>query len=81
MVDWHHQLTEHEFEHAQGDGEGQRSQVCCSPWGLKESHMTKRLNNNKESQKPAVAHLETGGVVGALGAADLGHTAGGISPL
>ena len=43
--------------------------------------MTKRLNNNNESQKPAVAHLETGGVAGALGAADLGHTAGGISPL
>ena len=29
-----------------GDGEGQRSLVCCSPWGLKESDTTGKLNNN-----------------------------------
>ena len=27
MVGWHHQLNEHEFEHAPGDGEGQGSLV------------------------------------------------------
>ena len=27
----------HEFEQALGDGEGQGSLGCCSPWGLKES--------------------------------------------
>ena len=27
-----------------GDGEGQRSLVCCSPWGLIELDMTERLN-------------------------------------
>ena len=30
MVEWHHQLQGHEFEQALGDGEGQRSLVCCS---------------------------------------------------
>ena len=33
MVGWHHWLNRHEFEHAPGVGEGQRSLVCCSPWG------------------------------------------------
>ena len=46
MVGWHHWLNGHEFEQAQGDGEGQRSLACCSPWGHKELDMTKRLNNN-----------------------------------
>ena len=39
MVGWHHQLIEYEFEQAPGDGEGQRSLVCCSPWGHKELDM------------------------------------------
>ena len=29
-------LNGHEFEQAQGDGEGQGTLVCCSPWGRKE---------------------------------------------
>ena len=37
MVGWHHQLDGHEFEQTLGDGEGQRSLACCSPWGHKES--------------------------------------------
>ena len=37
MVGWHHELNEHEFKHALGDGEGQGSLVWCSPWGRKES--------------------------------------------
>jgi len=32
MVGWHHQLKGHEFEQALGDGEGQGSLVCFSPW-------------------------------------------------
>ena len=32
------------FEQAPGDGDGQRGLACCSPWGHKESDMTKRLN-------------------------------------
>ena len=33
MVGWHHWLNGHEFDQATGDGEGQESLVCCSPWG------------------------------------------------
>ena len=46
MVGWHHQLNGHEFEQALGDGEGQGSLACCSPWGRKESDMMEQLNNN-----------------------------------
>ena len=46
MVEWHHQLNGREFEQALGDGEGQGSLACCSPWGCKESDMTVQLNNN-----------------------------------
>ena len=37
MVEWHHQLNGHEFEQALGVGDGQKSMVCCNPWGHKES--------------------------------------------
>ena len=46
MVGRHHWLNGHKFEQAPGDGEGQRSLGCCSPWGCKESDTTERLNNN-----------------------------------
>ena len=38
------QLNGHEFEQALGVGDGQEGLACCSPWGLKESDMTLRLN-------------------------------------
>ena len=40
MVGWHHRLNRHESEQAPGDGEGQGSLACCSPWGCKESDIT-----------------------------------------
>ena len=40
MAGRHHRLNGHEFEETPGDGKGQGSMVCCSPWGLKESDMT-----------------------------------------
>ena len=46
MSGWHHRLNGHKFEHTLGDGEGQRSLTCCSPWGHKESDMTEELINN-----------------------------------
>ena len=46
MVGWHHGLNGHEFEQTPGEGEGQGSLVCCSPWGCKELDTTMRLNNN-----------------------------------
>ena len=42
-VTWHHWLNGHEFEQAPGDGEGQGSLVCCSPWDHKESDTTEEL--------------------------------------
>ena len=45
MVGWHHQLNGHEFEQAPGDGEGEGSLACCSPWGRKESDTTEQLNS------------------------------------
>ena len=38
MVGWHHWLNGHEFQQALGDGEGQGSLVCCSPWGCRVEH-------------------------------------------
>ena len=46
MVGWHHQLNGHKFEQVLGDGEGQGSLACFSPWGCKESNTTEWLNNN-----------------------------------
>ena len=46
MVGWYHQLNGREFEQALGDGDGQGSSACCSPWGRNESDMTEWLNNN-----------------------------------
>ena len=51
MVGWHHRLSGHEFEQAQGDSEGQESLTCCSPWGRKQLDMTKQLNNKDEKYK------------------------------
>ena len=51
MVGWHHWLNWHEFEQAPGDGEGQGSLACCSPWSCKESDMTERLNNSKRNME------------------------------
>ena len=47
MVGWYHRLDGHEFEQAPGDGEGQGSLVCCSPWGCNKSATIERLDNNK----------------------------------
>ena len=46
MVGWHHQLNGYEFEQTPGDGEGQESLVCCSPWGRKELDTSEGLNNS-----------------------------------
>ena len=40
MVRQHDQLSEHEFEQAPADSEGQRSLECYSPWGRQESDTT-----------------------------------------
>ena len=40
------QLSRHEFDQTLGEGEGQGSLACCSPWGCKEVDTTERMNNN-----------------------------------
>ena len=49
MVGWHHRLNGHEFGQTPGEGEGQGSLVCCTPWDHKESDKTVWLNNNRSS--------------------------------
>ena len=44
MVGWHHRLDGHEFEQAQGVGDGQGSLERYSPQGHKELDMTELLN-------------------------------------
>ena len=44
MVGWHQWLNAHEFEQAPGVGDGQGGLAWCSPWGHKESDITKQLN-------------------------------------
>ena len=51
IVGWHHWLNGHESEYAPGVGDGQGSLGCCSPWGLKESDMTERLNSKSNIAK------------------------------
>ena len=48
MVVWHHQFNGHELGQTLGDGEGQGSLACYSPWGHKQSDTTCRLNNNSK---------------------------------
>ena len=57
MVGWHHHLNGHEFEQALGDGEGQGSLVCCSPWGCKESDVTGWLNNTTWSSQDLINEI------------------------
>ena len=47
MVGWHHPVNAHAFEQAPGDGKGQGSLECWSPWGHKELDTTEWLNSNE----------------------------------
>ena len=46
MVGWHHWFNGLGFEQTPGDGKGQGSQACCSPWGHNESALTEQLNTS-----------------------------------
>ena len=52
MVRWHHRLSGREFEQALGDGEGQGSLACFSPWGHTDLDMTECLKKNKVESDP-----------------------------
>ena len=60
MAGWHHWLNGHEFEQAQGVGDGQGVLVCCSLWGHKESDVTERLSWKIQHQKRRT-HIEQRG--------------------
>ena len=51
LVGWHYWLNGHKFEETQGDIDGQRGLVCCSPWGCKDSYMTSWLNNSNNNKR------------------------------
>ena len=40
MVGWHHQFNGHKLGQTLGDGEGQGTLACYSPWGHKELDTT-----------------------------------------
>ena len=40
MVRWYHQLDGYQFEQALGNGDGQGSLACFSPWDHKELDMS-----------------------------------------
>ena len=47
MVGWHHRLNGYEFEQTLGNGDGEGSLACCSPWGHKELDTTEQLNSTE----------------------------------
>jgi len=47
MVGLPHRLDGHEFKQTLGDGEGQGSLACCSPWDCKELNVTERQNKSQ----------------------------------
>ena len=57
IVGWHHRINGYEFEQTPGDGEGQGSLVCGSPWGLKESDMTEQLDITKQKKIMNTHHV------------------------
>ena len=76
MIGWHHQCNGHVFQQALGDGEGQGSLRCCSPWGCKESDTTEQLSNNNESTGVERDHpccLNHGHVLCQAGPGDILH--------
>ena len=57
MVGWHNGLNGLDFEQTLGDGEGQRSLVCCSPWGGEEWDMKPEdLDQGSRSTRPRGCH-------------------------
>ena len=60
MVGWHHWLNGHEFEQAQGIGDGQGGLMCCSPWG----HSQTQLSNWTELLNPIITCFSTNSTTG-----------------
>ena len=79
LVGWHHRVNGQESEQTPGDGEGQGSLACGSPWGCKELDTTERLSNNSwphSSITRASPNTEPE-ALSALGSAGRGRGGGG----
>ena len=50
MVEWHHRFNGHGLGQTLGDGEGQGSLACYSPWGCEQWDRIWQLNNNQRNQ-------------------------------
>ena len=61
MVGWYHRFNGYELGKTPGEGEGQESLACCSPWGCKESDTTWWLNNNNRNIKVTLTLHNTPG--------------------
>ena len=51
MDGWQYQLNGHESKKTLGHREGQRSVVCCCPWGHKELDSTQQVKNTTKVWK------------------------------
>ena len=54
MAGRRHRCNGRELGQTLGDGEGQGSLACCSPWGHKELDTTWQLNNKMRHRKIAI---------------------------
>ena len=59
VVGWHHRLNGHEFEQTLGDGEGQGSLACCSPWDHKEADTTEWLNSSSSKLQSPLSYQQS----------------------
>ena len=58
MVTYHHRLNRQEFEQTPGDHGGQKSLMCCSPWGPQGSPRVRQdLTTEQEQQDPLHSSL------------------------
>ena len=55
-MEQHHRLNGHKFEQAAGDGKGQGSPACCSPWGhrVRQDWATERTDYILENDIPSL---------------------------
>ena len=63
IVGWQHQFNGHEFEPTLGDS-GQRSLVCYSLWGHKESDTPSRLDNEQQEKLAKIYNIFIFTVIG-----------------
>ena len=88
MVGWHHQLNGRELKQTPGDGEGQGSLACCSPWGRRVRYdlATKQQQVSEwekstasKHHRPRHTHTTTHTFVGTQAAQDRSRS-GGMGP-